>query len=586
MKKVGFLLLCFLLSIGIFAQNRHVDLTILQTSDVHGAFFPYDFINAKPMQGSLARVSSIVKEKRAESKNVILLDNGDILQGQPTVYYYNFIDTATKHLYLRVVDFMRYDAVGVGNHDIEAGHPVYDRVASQSSVPILAANIVRKSDGKPYFKPYAIIERDGVKVAVLGLITPAIPKWLPESIWSGMEFEDMVESARKWMTIIQEKENPHLIVGLFHAGHDFTYQGETEATYKNENASLLVAQQVPGFDAVLIGHDHDYLVKKVTNANSDTVLLLDPTSSARYVSEVAVTVELNEKGELVSKKVDGKLIDAAKVEVDEAFMQKFAADYDKVEAFVSRQVGTFTKSVSSREAFFGASDFIDLIHRIQLAITKADISFTAPLSLDIKIDKGPVYVSDMFKLYRYENLLYTMTLTGKEVQDFLEYSYSLWVNHMTDADDHLLLLKQDGNERNGKLENSFYNFDSAAGILYTVDVSKPTGSRVHIISMADGSLFKHDKTYRVAINSYRGNGGGGHLTEGAGIPASDLSKRVVASTDKDLRYYLMQWIEQQGTVTPQLINGKASWEFLPREWVKPASKRDYELLFKSKMKDE
>ncbi len=577
MKRILLSIIGMAIAIAAWSQSKKVELVILQTSDIHGAFFPYDFIGNKPMDGSLARVSTVVKEAREKNPNLILLDNGDILQGQPTVYYYNFMDTITEHLAIRMMSYLKYDAASVGNHDIETGHPVYDKFYSAGNHPIIAANAIRTDNGQPYFKPYTIIERDGVKIAVIGLITPAIPKWLPESIWEGMYFEDMVESASKWMKVVQEKEMPHVIVGLFHAGHNFSYSGEDEYTSRNENASLLVAKNVPGFDAVFIGHDHDRYINTIVNGAGDSVLILDPASNGRFVSEVSVIVSLK-KGKLENKKINGRLIDTKNVAVDNAFMLTFAEDYKKVQEFVSRQVGTLTHSISSRPAFFGPSEFIDLIHRIQLDITGAEISFTAPLSFDTEIEKGPIYVSDMFKLYRYENLLYTMTLTGKEIDGFLEHSYAIWTNQMTSEDDHLLLLREDENMRNGKLVNAFYNFDSAAGITYTVDVSKPAGNRVTIMTMYDGNPFVEDKTYKVAINSYRGNGGGDHLTEGSGIAVEELSKRITSSTDKDLRYYLMQWIEQQGTVTPSLLND-IEWSFIPIEWTIPAKDRDYKLLF-------
>lgn len=577
MKQILLIVLGLILFTTAWSQDKKTELTILQTTDIHGAFFPYDFIGNKPMGGSLARVSTIVKEAREKNPNLILLDNGDILQGQPTVYYYNFMDTTTKHIAVRMMEYLKYDAASVGNHDIETGHPVYDKFYSACKHPIVTANVVRTDNQQPYFKPYTIIEIDGVKVAVIGLITPAIPKWLPESIWAGMYFDDMVESAAKWMKVVQEKEKPHIVVGLFHAGHNFSYSGENEHTPKNENASLLVAKNVPGFDAVFIGHDHDRYINKIANVAGDSVLILDPSNNGKFVSELSINVTLN-NGKLKSKKIEGRLINTKDVEVDNAFMQEFAEDYTKVQEFVSRQVGTLTQSISSRPAFFGPSEFIDLIHRIQLAITGTEISFTAPLSFDTEIKEGPIYVSDMFKLYRYENLLYTMTLTGKEIDGFLEHSYAIWTNQMKSEDDHLLLLRQDENLRNGKLLNPFYNFDSAAGIVYTVDVSKPAGDRVTISSMYDGSPFVEDRTYKVAINSYRGNGGGEHLTEGSGIAKEELSKRIISSTDKDLRYYLMQWIEQQGTVTPALLN-ELEWAFTPVEWTIPATERDYKLLF-------
>ena len=184
-------------------------------------------------------------------------------------------------------------------------------------------------------------------------------------------------------------------------------------------------------------------------------------------------------------------------------------------------------------------------------------------------------MSDMFNLYKYENMLYTMELTGREIKGFLEMSYAIWTNQMKKASDHLLLLNDKDNGF-GRFKNPSFNFDSAAGVIYTVDVTKPEGEKVTLISLANGQPFELDKTYRVAVNSYRGNGGGDLLTKGAGIPKSELAKRIVFATDKDLRYYLMKRIEEVKVLHPQPLN---QWKFIPEKWVSPAIQRDYQLLF-------
>ncbi|MDR2126328.1 MAG: 5'-nucleotidase C-terminal domain-containing protein [Prevotellaceae bacterium] len=581
-KHLKFLLVAAIFSLMLSCtRDKNVEIIVMHTSDIHGAFFPYDFISSLPMDRSLSHVYSVVQRERRLNKNLILLDNGDILQGQPAAYYYNFIDTSSVHLAAQIINFMNYDAAGAGNHDIETGHAVYDKVFAEYNCPVIAANAVRTSDGKPYFEPYAMIEREGVKIAVLGLITPGIPKWLPNSIWEGIEFRDMVETAEYWIKEIRKKENPHIILGLFHSGYDFEREGEDINTPNNENASMLVAQKVPGFDAILIGHDHDKFCGKVCNAAGDSVLIVDPQNEGKLVSKVQISLKLKD-GKVIKKTVSGSLIETKNFEPDSSFITNFKSNFDAVQQFVSRPAGKFTKSISTRSSFFGASEFIDLIHRIQLDITQADISFTAPLSFDAEIREGDVYVGDMFKLYRYENLLYTMQLTGREIKDFLEYSYSLWTNQMKTSADDILLFREAGNSRNGLLKNPYYNFDAAAGIKYTVDVTKSSGEKINIISMYNGDKFDLDKTYKVAINSYRGNGGGGHLTEGAKIAKDELNRRIIFSTSKDLRYYLMQWIERQKQVEPSLLSGNDEWKFVPETLVKPAIERNYKLLFSNK----
>lgn len=575
-KKNILFLMCLLLAFPMWAQEqREVKLKLVQTSDVHGNYYPYDFIVGRKAAGSLSRVCSYVRqERRTYGDRLVLLDNGDILQGQPTAYYYNYMDTTSVHLCADMMNFMGYDAGNMGNHDVETGRTVFDRWASDCRFPILGANIVGVATGQPHFKPYVVLQRGGVKVAVLGMITPAIPAWLSENLWRGLRFDDMEETARRWMQVIREREKPDVVVGIFHSGRNaYVMNGKY-----NENASADVARRVPGFDVVMMGHDHALACEKVVNVEGDSVLIINPANNASVVAAVDVTLALSD-GRVTGKHVSGELVRMDGYEPDAEFTTHFAPQRKTVEQFVSKRIGRFTEGISTRPAYFGPSAFVDFIHQLQLAISGADISLAAPLSFDAQIPAGDIFVSDMFNLYKYENMLYVMSLSGKEIRGALEMSYALWTNRMTSADDPLLLLRdrpREGAADRAAFQNPSYNFDSAAGIIYTVDVTKPEGQKVHIVSMADGTPFDEAKMYKVAVNSYRGNGGGELLTRGAGIPQDELEKRILSSTDKDLRYYLMQYIEQQQTLTPRSLN---QWRFIPEDWAGPASSRDYKRLF-------
>jgi len=576
----------FLFNSFLPLHSQTVKIKLIETSDVHGSLFPWDFINDKPANTSLAQVYTYVEEQRADkSQSVILLDNGDILQGQPLVYYYNFEDTKSEHICASVMNYMKYDAATVGNHDIEPGHPVYDKIEKEFNFPWMAANAVDTKTNKPYFKPYTILNRDGVKIAVLGLITPGIPMWLPEKIWSGIDFQDMIVSSKKWVEIIREKDHPDLLIGLFHAGVEANYEGQTADTPCNENAAQLVAEQVSGFDVVFVGHDHhgwNYTVKDPVGNN---VLILGTLNASRTATEATIILNKNTETSEWKKKISGEVIQIQNYKPDQAFMNEFEPVIKSIKTYVDKPIGEFTETISTRESLFGDSPFVDLIHQIQLELTHADISFAAPLSFNAEIKKGEVYVRDMFKLYKFENLLYTMKMSGQEIKDYLEYSYGQWFNQMENADDNLLNFNHDENgnftfsHRTPQLKASYYNYSSAAGINYTVDVSMPAENRISVASMTNGEPFDLKKSYTVALNSYRGNGGGGHLTLGSKIPKNEIPGRIINSTPKDLRYYLMKWIENEKTVNPEALN---NWSVIPSDWWKKGKEKDTEMLFENK----
>ena len=557
------------------AKNKTVTLRILQTSDVHGCFFPYNFIERKPMKGTLARVSTYVNQLRQKhGSNVILLDNGDILQGQPTCYYSNYVKPEIPNVAAEVVNYLGYDAETMGNHDVETGHAVYDKWIKEVKCPMLGANIVDTHTGKPYVKPYTIVERDGVKVAILGLLTPAIPNWLSEELWSGLRFDEMVSCAKKWMDHLRKHEHPDVVVGLFHSGHE----GGIVTEQYEEDASLRVAREVPGFDLVLFGHDHRQYNNIVRNVEGRDVVCLDPSSNALMVADATISLTMDKRGRVKDKKVEGCLTSVADLPVDQAYVTHFAATIDSIRTYVERPIGEFESTIYTRDCYFGNSAFSDFIHDLQLRFTGADISLNAPLSFDTHIQAGTVHMSDMFNLYRYENQLYVLRMTGEEVRKHLEMSYDLWVNTMHSPDDHIMLLSNDdsNDKQRFRFKNLAFNFDSACGIDYEVDVTKPDGEKVRILRMSNGQAFEPDKWYNVAMNSYRGNGGGELLTKGAGIPPEELKNRVIFRSERDQRYYLTEEIEKVGRLNPQAHH---NWRFVPEEWTIPAIARDRQIIF-------
>jgi 2',3'-cyclic-nucleotide 2'-phosphodiesterase / 3'-nucleotidase len=572
----------FIALIPVEIEANEVKVKVISVTDLHATILPWDFTNDRPANGSLAHVKTYVDQERArDDQHVILLDNGDLLQGQPAGYYYNFVVPEKPHLIVRAMNMLRFDAASVGNHDIETGPEVYSRINEELNFPWLSANVVVAETGEPWFKPYTIIERDGIRIAIIALVTPSVPNWLPRKLWDGMEFQSMYLSAAYWMDFVQSTESPDAVIGLFHsgAGPDIGYDGDN--TYL-ENASLYVARYVPGFDVVFTGHDHQERNQKIVNIYGEEVLMVAGAPYGRSVG-VADLVFLRQ-GE--SYNLSGKeafIVNTSDLDPCVGMTSYFQPEMEEIRNFVNQPIGYLEKELNSRRSYWGNAEFVDFIHQMQMAITGAHMSFAAPLSFDAVINDGVLFMKDMFRLYQYENYLYVMELTGHEIKEAMEHSYGMWFNTMENSHDHLLLFRKDANgdiltsdNERARLQYPFFNFESVSGINYTVDVRKKPGERVKIGKMADGSVFDPGKTYRVAINSYRGSGGGGHLTEGAGIRHEDLESRIMFVSDKDLRSYITDYIRTQGRLKPVAAS---NWNVIPEEWVKQAIPKDYRLLF-------
>ena len=528
------------LTLSVQAQqtSKTVTLKVIETSDVHGHFFPWDFMENRPLKGTLTRANSYInRERQKYGNNLLLIDNGDILQGQPCVYWSNFVMPEDENLAARVINYMQYDAETVGNHDIEPGHKVYDKWIREVHCPLLGANIVKEEckngEANPQsiytgLQPYSVHMKDGVKICVIGMLTPAIPNWLNKSIWKGIEFEEMVSCARKWIKYIQENEKPDLIFGLFHSGKD---GGIVTPDYE-ENATAAVAREVPGFDVIFFGHDHQVHNEWITDKEGKQVLIIDPSCWVKNVAEANIVLTIQD-GKVVNKDIKGVIVNVEDEMIDEQMLAYFQKDIDAVKTYVGQKIG---------------------------------------------IKAGDVTMADMFKLYRFENLLFTLRMTGEEIRKHLEYSYDMWTNTMISPDDHALRLNQDSKEDQQRTGFQYYtfNFDSACGIDYEVDLTKPDGEKVKILRMSNGEPFDEKKWYKVAMNSYRANGGGELLTQGAGIPKDSLEARVLFNTDRDQRHFLTEEIRKMGTLDPKPNN---NWKFVPEAWAKPALERDRKLLF-------
>ena len=493
---------------------------VCATTDIHGAYFDCDY-DGNQNATSLSKVSSYIRQLRKDGAKPVLIDCGDALQGDLAAYYYNYINTQDEHVFMSMADYIGYDALVVGNHDIETGHDVYDRMLKHFPKNYLAANAIDndgENRGKCYFTQYSVVKRDGLKIAIIGMTNGNIKSWLPEEKYAGMEFFIISNVAQMVVDGVRNAVKPDIVILAVHSGAGHGFPGiENEAEY--------LAADVKGVDMVICGHDHKATLRTVPGLEKD-VPLMDAGTKAQFLAQAEFTVNVK-KRKVVGKKATTRIIPMEDVYSDEAFNKAFSKQYEEVKAYADRVIGTLDGDIEFSNALDGPSEYINLVQTVQLKASGADVSFAAPLTVKGKIAKGDIKFKNLSDLYRFENQLYVVKMTGKQIKDYLEYSYEMWIS----------------------ATNAPFNYDSADGIRYEVDRKAAKGSRINIMSMCDGSAFDPDKTYKVAMTSYRASGGGNLLNNGAGITQSDLE--IVGKYD-DIRSLIGDWISEQGTVTPSV----------------------------------
>lgn len=546
---------------------------VLTTNDIHGRYFDSLYVTDRT-SNALTNVSWYADSIRVAdgADNVILIDAGDCLQGDNAAYYFNYADTVSKHLFARMMEYVGYDAVVVGNHDIETGHPVYDRIRRTMDVPFLAANAIRTDNGKPYFQEYVTLKRHGLKITVIGFTNPNIRSWLSPILWEGMTFESLLPMVQESVDRIVAKEKSDVVIVAVHAG-----TGEGDGS-QLESQGLDLFNSLHGVDFVICAHDHRPVVHK-----NDSLCLINAGSHCRNLGFGTVKVKV-ENGKVVSKTLDAELLPVDKNNVDKQMQQTFRQEFEAVKAFTLKEVGELKTELRTRDAYRGMSDYMNLIHTLSIGCSPAQISFAAPLTFNGFVKEGTLVYNDLFTIYPYENQLFVVKMTGKEIKDYLEFSYDSWINTIDSADDHVLKIVNAADPRTGQSRWSFvnrsYNFDSAAGLIYKVDVTKPVGQRVLIESLADGTSFDEASEYNVAMTSYRASGGGGLMTA-AGVDTERINDRVIEYYP-EIRNILYDYLLENKVIDTAHTGDRnviGEWRFIPEDLASKALDKDMELLF-------
>jgi 2',3'-cyclic-nucleotide 2'-phosphodiesterase/3'-nucleotidase len=548
-------------------QGTTATITVLGTTDLHGCVFNWDYFgNAEYTDKAgndigLAKVSTLVQAIREQrgADTVLTIDAGDTIQGTPLAYYYAKIDPITEgstHPMAEAMNIVGYDAAALGNHEFNYGIDILRKFEEQCDFPLLGANAVDAATGLPAFPPYFIKtfklpNGRKVNVGVLGLTNPGIAIWDRAHVEGKMEFPGLVEQAKVFVPRLREAGADIVIVSA-HSGAD-TSSSYGDALPYIENASTLVAQQVPGIDAILVGHAHTEIVERwVTNDQTgQKVLLTEPLKWGMRLSVIDLDLAWR-RGRWQLASVGATVLNANTVDEDPAVVAALSKQHDVVVDYVNSVIGTSLQPMSAARAVVEDTAAIDFINHVQAEEVKAGLtgtdatlpvlSIAAPFNRAAAIPEGEVTVRDVAGLYIYDNTLLAVKVTGAQLRDYLEFSAVYFKQRSGTGP---FTMEEVTNAPTAKAPNGTpdYNYDIVGGLdaalTYDIDIAQPAGSR--IVGLAYGGVPVTDaQEFALAINNYR-QSGGGNFPHVKAAP-------VLYNRQVEIRQLIIDWVTAHGTV--------------------------------------
>ena len=534
-KARVFMLAVALMTLAVFAQGQErKTLTVLFTSDIHAHVLPYDDVRERPAAGSVAQVAALVARVRRSTPAVVVLDGGDAIEGTPLGYYAIAAAGAPgEDPTIAAMNLLRYDAAVVGNHEFNFGLAVLRCSLGQARFPWLAANMSGAAAAGLPVRDEVLLERAGVRVAVLGLTNPNIPHWDPPEHWAGLAFSDPVAAATARVAELRARADV-VIVGA-HSGFECDLDTGAPDGTEAENVGCRLAQ-VPGIDLLLTGHTH----RNIPPRAYGRTVVAQPGRWAELVTRV--DLELERAGgpwRVVSWR--GENLPTAHEEPDPAVVAAVVGEEARVKTELARPLGELTALLRLTALPAGDDAGVDLIHAVQLDASGAQLSLAAPLGGRGEFPAGEVTPRLAHALYPYPNTLLVVRLTGSQLVDVLEHAVRGWVGVHCAGDGCTL-------ERDPHIPA--YSFDTLQGATYLVDPAAPAGRRVRGLRVG-GVPVAPEQTLTVAVNSYRAAGGGGYPHLATAPRVKEIDRPVV-----DL---ICEYVARHGRVTPAADD---NWAFV------------------------
>lgn len=500
---------------------------IIMTSDIHGAIRPIDYHTNAPREEGLAMLASLIARERERAPELLLIDNGDLLQGSPLASYAAaFTGQREVHPFISVLNELRYDAAVIGNHEFNYGLPLLRKAALDSRFPWLSANIVAAKEQplpgeqalcddslpsdlsmparglSPAFGPPYLIKTlsSGVKVALLGVTTHYIPNWeLPGHI-EGLTFLDALETVRSWVAYIRKHEQPDVLAVSYHGGFERDPQsGEPTERLSGENQGYAICMEIEGIDVLLTGHQHRRLTGEING-----VTIVQPGVSGASCGRISIQLEKREGERWRIVKKEARLLDASSEgnSPDNTVLELTEEAEAAAQAWLDQPIGVLEDDLSVDDPLslrLREHPFMAFVHQVQMEATGAELSNAAFLSEQGGGFSGSITVRDISSNFIYPNTLTVLRLSGRDIKEALEQSARYFtLNDAEDIEVHPDYLRP---------KPQHYNYDMWGGIHYELNIAKPPGSRVAKLER-DGQPLDMNRSYSVVMNNYRASGGG------------------------------------------------------------------------------
>lgn len=542
-----------LLALSTMGFAKEVNVKILGTSDVHGRVVPWSYASdTEDKSGSYAQLSTLINQRRKENKNVILVEVGDSIQDNSIDLFALTLEEAKNHPIPKVLNYMKYDVFVPGNHEFNFGMPVLNEILNDIKAKKLAANLYHK-DGKRYLQPTTIIQKDGVKIGIIGLTTPMSAKFEEDTgNLKDYKYVSIIEETKKQVKNLKAKK-VDAIVAVAHMG----IENENNIP---ETGLRDLANAVPEIDAIVAGHMHQDVKSETING----VLITEPHRYGTVLSEIDLKFDVNDKTKKV--KLLGKTATTTPVknlEADKKVEEIYKPYHERLREIANEKIGETENDMVPQGKIHGVSisfakdtGMSSFITDVEKYYSKADVVSFAYDYENVKLDKGDIKRKDIAYNYRYAGgdvSVYEMT--GKQLKDYMEWA----------ADYFDTIQKGDTNYRYNDIrgKSKYVTFDIFGGVSYKIDLRNQKGNKIVDLKLADGRKITPDMKLKVGMNSYRFDQliKKGGIFEGQNIPLVWSSKDEMGQDKGRIQSMMIDYIKN---VKGGKIDGKSHdrWEII------------------------